>query len=177
MTDFIISSKREFLEIFRNTLCASFILPLVSHASTLELGGMAPTLDLPGIQGRINLADFKGKVIYLDFWASWCGPCRKSFPWMNDLQKKYADQGLVILGVNLDANPEDAHHFLQKIPANFRIAFDAPGDTPKRFGVQGMPTSVIINRDGKLVEKHTGFNDKTGREVEDKLIALFKKTP
>lgn len=144
MADFIISSKREFLEIFRNTLCASFILPLVSHASTLELGGMAPTLDLPGIQGRINLADFKGKVIYLDFWASWCGPCRKSFPWMNDLQKKYADQGLVILGVNLDANPEDAHHFLQKIPANFRIAFDAPGDTPSVLVCKACPPVSLL---------------------------------
>lgn len=177
MADSIIFSKRKFLGAFQKVLCVSLIIPLASRASTLELGGIAPALDLPSTQGRINLADFKGKVIYLDFWASWCGPCRKSFPWMNDLQKKYADQGLVILGVNLDANPQDAHTFLQKIPATFRIAFDAPGDTPKRFGVQGMPTSVIINRDGKLVEKHTGFNDKTGREVEEKLITLLKRMP
>lgn len=170
-------SKRDFLGACRHLLCASLAAPLWSHAQALEPGDAAPALDLPGTPGRVLLSSLKGKVVYLDFWASWCGPCRKSFPWMNELQRKYADQGLVVVGVNLDAKPEDAQAFLQRTPAEFRIAFDPQGETPRRFGVKGMPTSFLIQRNGQVAHKHTGFTDKTAREVEEHLVALLKKAP
>lgn len=170
-------SRRDFLGACRYLGGASLTLPLLSHAQGLEPGDAAPALDLPGAPGRVQLSNLKGKVVYLDFWASWCGPCRKSFPWMNELQRKYADQGLVVVGVNLDAKPDDAQAFLQRTPAEFRLAFDPQGESPRRFGVKGMPTSFIIHRNGQVAHKHTGFTDKTAREAEEHIVALLKKTP
>ena len=87
-----------------------------------------------------ELSSLRGKVVYLDFWASWCVPCRQSFPWMNELQKRYADRGLTIIGVNLDHERADAEKFLRKLSPGFQIRFDPDGDWARHFDVQGMPT-------------------------------------
>lgn len=103
-------------------------------------------------------AQHKGKVIYLDFWASWCTPCRKSFPWMNDMQAKYQQAGLVVVSVNLDSKRDNAIAFLQQTPADFHILYDEKGLLAKQFKLKGMPSSYLFNREGELVSAHTGFN-------------------
>jgi len=109
----------------------------------------------------------KGKSpILVDFWASWCGPCRQSFPWMNAIQEKYRSQGFEVIAVNLDANHEDAQKFLAATPAGFTVAFDSRGQTPRQYGVKGMPTSYLIGRDGKILSRHTGFNAADRDELE-----------
>ncbi|MDH5571403.1 MAG: TlpA family protein disulfide reductase [Gammaproteobacteria bacterium] len=125
-----------------------------------------PDFLLPTRSGMVSPADLKGKVIYLDFWASWCSPCRKSFPWLNQIQAQYRDQGLVVLGINLDRDRQLADRFLQLIPANFIIAFDPEGRSADSFAIRGMPSSFLIDRNGYLHSKHTGFRerDKNGRE-------------
>ena len=103
------------------------------------------------------LDEHRGEVIYLDFWASWCGPCRKSFPWMNKIEAEYKQQGFSVISVNLDANKALAIKFLNEMPASFTVIYDPKGKIAKHFKVQGMPSSMIIGRDGKIKSRHTGF--------------------
>jgi len=116
----------------------------------------------------------KGKVVYVDFWASWCVPCRKSFPWMNSMQEKYQEQGLVVLSINLDAQAKLAEQFLQQTPANFAIIYDAKGTLAKKFQLKGMPSSYLFDRQGKLISAHSGFNGKKMKiyqqEIEQALV-------
>ena len=124
-----------------------------------------------------DLQEFRGKVVVLDFWASWCVPCRRSFPWMNSMQEKYGDEGLVIIGVNLDAVDADAQAFLQETPAEFRIISDPQGVLAREHDVIAMPTSYIFDRDGNLVTRHLGFKVKRQEEYEALLVeTLNRKT-
>ena len=135
-----------------------------------EVGTVAASdFDLPGKQANVKLSSSKGKVVYLDFWASWCGPCKQSFPWMNQMQEKYQSRGLQVIAVNLDASNDDAQKFLAGTPAKFTVAFDAKGETPRQYGVKGMPTSYLINRDGKIVSQHMGFNAADRDALEQKI--------
>lgn len=138
----------------------------------------AAEFDLPGKQANVKLSASKGKLVYLDFWASWCGPCKQSFPWMNAMQEKYKTQGFEIIGVNLDSDTKDAQKFLASTPANFTVAFDDKGNTPKAYNVKGMPTSFLIDQDGKVIYQHTGFNaadrDKLEQKIKDSLKATTK---
>jgi thiol-disulfide isomerase/thioredoxin len=119
---------------------------------------------------------YAGKVVLLDFWASWCAPCRQSFPWMNGLQQEHEDEGLVIVAVNLDQDRELAEAFLAQRPARFRIEYDAPGNIAREFGVQAMPTSFLIDRQGRVRARHAGFRDKQREERERQIDQLLKET-
>ena len=105
----------------------------------------------------LNLSDYRGKVLVLDFWASWCVPCRRSFPWMNEMQQKYSGDGLVIIAVNLDKHASDAMSFLEVYPANFTIFYDNERQLAHEYKVQAMPSSFLIDRNGVVIESHLGF--------------------
>ncbi len=134
-----------------------FSLSAVSPAVAIEKGQPAPSITLKYAQQQNVLSDYKGSVVYLDFWASWCKPCRRSFPWMNDMHQKYANQGLKVVAINLDAEPDLIAQFLDKVPAKFPIAFDAEGTTAETYEVMGMPSSYLIDRNGVLRAIHQGF--------------------
>ncbi|WP_108127095.1 TlpA family protein disulfide reductase [Saccharospirillum mangrovi] len=119
-------------------------------------------LDLDG--QPVSLNDLRGQVVLLDFWASWCGPCRESFPWMNTVQQRFGDQGLVIVGVNLDQDPAAARDFLTKVPADFTILLDTQAQWPEAYGLFGMPSSYLIDRQGRIRASHIGFH---GNKVAD----------
>lgn len=110
--------------------------------------------------------DYAGKVVVLDFWASWCVPCRRSFPWLNAMHEKYSDNGLMIVGVNLDMERPEAERFLEEFPADFRIVFDEEMALARRFEVMAMPTSFVIGRDGDVIAEHLGFKVKKQDEYE-----------
>lgn len=112
----------------------------------------------------LDLSAYKGKVVYLDFWASWCNPCRQSFPWMNDLEATYGKEGLVVIAVNVDHDHGLAEDFLQDNSANFKVLFDPEGRIADQFDFHDMPTSYLIGRDGKIRYVHSGFYP--GREGE-----------
>ena len=105
----------------------------------------------------LDLSDYRGKVVIVDFWASWCVPCRQSFPWLNAMYDEYADDGLVILGVNTDVDAMEAQQFLEEIPAKFEIIRDPEGELARSFEVAAMPSSYVFARDGELDTRHLGF--------------------
>jgi thiol-disulfide isomerase/thioredoxin len=156
----------------RRALVALALGTLAPVAWALDAGASAPQLNLPGLKGAVDLANLKGKVVYLDFWASWCGPCKQSFPFMNELQSRYGAEGLEVVAVNLDARRSDADKFLAEVPAGFTLAFDATGDSARRFEVKSMPSSVLIGRDGKVVAAHKGFKAGDRKELEDRIAQL-----
>lgn len=135
----------------------------------IDPGNTAPEFELGGQHGPVKLSDFHGKLVYLDFWASWCDPCKRSFPWMNQLQTRFGPQGLQVLGVNLDRKRADADAFLAVVPANFAIGFDPGAAVARAYGLKGMPSSALIGRDGKVLLMHEGFNDTDKAELEHQI--------
>ena len=121
------------------------------------------------------LEDYTGKVVLLDFWASWCSPCLQSFPWMNELQQKHGKEGLVVLAVNLDQDRKLAEAFLGKTPAKFRVEYDSAGNVARQFEVQAMPTSLLIDRQGKVRIRHAGFKEKHRQQRERQIVQLLKE--
>jgi thiol-disulfide isomerase/thioredoxin len=141
-----------------------------------ETGKPAPDIVLQAANGSSQkLSELRGKVVFLDFWASWCIPCRESFPQMNTLQQRYGDRDLVIIAMNLDAKGTDANAFLARYPAQFRIAFDAEGGSAKLFGVKAMPTSFLIGRDGTLLYEHRGYRESQAVEAELQIQKALQK--
>jgi thiol-disulfide isomerase/thioredoxin len=137
--------------------------------------GPAPDFKLASAKGMVELNKLKGKVVYVDFWASWCTPCRKSFPWLNEMNKKYKDQGLEVIGINLDKSREPIDEFLAKTPAEFTIAYDPSGGAASGYKVMGMPSTYIIDRQGNIAYSHIGFREKDKEELEGKIKEFLSK--
>ncbi len=154
-------------------------LTLNINVFAVETGQAAPDCTLTSFNDaqRYNLSELRGKVVYVDFWASWCPSCAQSFPFLNELQRELGDQGLQVLGVNLDEKPEDTHAFLNKFPAQFSIAADAGGKCPRDFGVMGMPSSYLIDREGIVRHVHMGFRAGEAEELRSLLKGLLSDTP
>jgi len=123
---------------------------------------------------NLNLDQYAGKVVVVDFWASWCVPCRRSFPWMNEMHEKYAEAGLVIIAVNVDRERENADAFLAKYPASFQILYDPTAALAKEYEVQVMPTSFVIGRAGEIIEQHAGFKVKKQDDYEAVFLLALK---
>jgi cytochrome c biogenesis protein CcmG/thiol:disulfide interchange protein DsbE len=137
-------------------------LQALIFASLLSAGAAqaAPPLDIK---------DFRGRVVYLDFWASWCAPCRQSFPWMQAMEKAYQSRGLTVLAVNLDRDRADAERFLAQFHPSFDVRFDPQGTVAEHFKVQGMPTGLVVDRHGVVRFTHIGFRPVDESVYEDQL--------
>jgi thiol-disulfide isomerase/thioredoxin len=159
---------------FGKTLAAVAAALSIGVASAQEVGKAAPAFDLPSSGAQnVKLADLKGRVVYVDFWASWCAPCKQSFPWMNDMQAKYGAKGLTIIGVNVDKKREDADKFLSGTPAKFTVAYDTTGKVAESYQPKGMPTSFLIGADGVVRAIHVGFRDKDREDLEREIAAAL----
>jgi thiol-disulfide isomerase/thioredoxin len=126
------------------------------------------------IEDNTRLSDLKGKIVYLDFWASWCGPCRKSFPWLNKIYKQHNSQDFAMLSINLDTERHLADKFLKKYPADFSITYDPMGDLAREYEVTGMPSSYLIDHNGNIVATHVGFREKRISGYEQQIEHLLK---
>lgn len=144
----------------------------------LETNDTAPNCALTplGDTQRYQLNQFRGKVLYIDFWASWCGPCAKSFPFLNELNMRLKDRGLQIIGVNLDENPKDAQDFLATYPANFTVTADINEQCARDFGVKAMPSSYLIDRKGIIRHVHLGFRTGESKELQTWVEQLLAET-
>jgi thiol-disulfide isomerase/thioredoxin len=155
---------------------ALLAVPATAKAPKHAAGApVAPAFTLPGLKGDVSLGSLRGKAVLVDFWASWCGPCRQSFPWMNELQKRYGDKGLAIVAVNLDKDREFANTFLSEVPASFTVVFDPAGTTAERYKVKAMPTTVLVSADGHVLMTHTGFDPKHAPEFEAQIAEALPR--
>jgi cytochrome c biogenesis protein CcmG/thiol:disulfide interchange protein DsbE len=155
-------------------LVAALAAALSLPAFGLAVGDAAPPFALATAAGEtIGLERLRGNVVYVDFWASWCGPCKRSFPWMNALQRKYGAKGLAIVAVNVDKKRPDAERFLAQTPAEFTIVYDAAGATPAAWGVKGMPSSYLLDSAGRVVAVEQGFRDDGAAALDAQIGALL----
>ena len=148
-----------------------FLLILLVSPMQNSFAESAPNIPLNIANTHNTLSDFKGKLIYLDFWASWCIPCRNSFPFMNHMLSKYKDKGFQIIAVNLDKDIEQVSKFLKRYPAQFKISYDSTGNTAEKFNVRAMPTSFLIDRKGEIIATHSGFRQKDTAKIEQLILS------
>lgn len=144
--------------------------------SSSALAAKAPNFKLDGQQKQVELKKYRGQIVYVDFWASWCQPCRKSFTWMNKMQSLYGNEGFKVIAINLDEDRAKANQFLQKIPANFDIAFDPKGNTAAAYNVKAMPSSYLVDKDGNVVHANLGFRGNDEEKLEIKIRKLIKQS-
>lgn len=149
--------------------------------SAVETGQNIPACALSqlasasGKADKSTLSQYQGKVLYVDFWASWCGPCAKSFPFLNTLHERYKDQGLQIVAVNLDENIDDASAFLAKYPASFTVMTDSTKQCAKDFDVKAMPSSYIVDRKGVVHHIHLGFKSGEAEDIQKLVEKLLSE--
>jgi len=150
----------------------TMMIPVVCFAN-FKQGDNLPDLASFHLEGKLP-EKLEGQVILLDFWASWCGPCKSSFPAMEELSKKYVDQGLTIVAVSVDKNQENMQRFLKSAKVSFTVVRDAQQKLVAAADIHAMPTSFLIDRSGKIRFIHTGFNgDETTRQYLKEIEQLL----
>ena len=157
-----LSSSRRYFMAFLPALMASRHVT-AQNAPAVPPSSLAPAWGLPiwTAQGRaskdLTSRELLGQWVYLDFWASWCGPCKQSFPWMSQLQQQLRDQKLYVVAIGLDKQAEPMERFLKQFLGHVQVVWDPMAETAKRFEVQAMPSSYLINPAGQIVMRHRGF--------------------
>ena len=160
------------MKLLLSALAASVLI--ASAARALAPGDVPPAIDMPDLKGKkVDLASLKGKVVLVDFWASWCGPCKEEMPVLEALNEKFATQGLVIVGVSIDSSPKKMNKFLKGTPVSFRIVHDRKLVVANRYEPETMPTSYFIGRDGKVRYVHEGFDRADAAGIEERVKALL----
>jgi cytochrome c biogenesis protein CcmG/thiol:disulfide interchange protein DsbE len=149
---------------------------LMNVSSVRSATGPEPSETTAAIDSVLKQAlPLKDKVVYVDFWASWCMPCRHSFPWMRELAARYADKGLQIITVSLDKKHADAEKFLHETQSAFHVIYDSTGTLAKLFKVDAMPTSFLYGRDGRLHSRHRGFEQDKAGLLDSTINALIRE--
>ena len=139
-------------------------------------GAPAPPFALASSSGgEVSLAQYKGQVVMINFWASWCGPCRQEMPLLESIYKKYGRMGFTMLGVNVEPDSQAANAWLKQTPVSFPILYDKESKVSKLYDVAGMPSTVLIDRSGKLRMLHRGYKPGDENEYLDSIRALIRE--
>ncbi len=162
------------------TWCIALVV--VAFAATtahaLKPGDEPPPIRLSDQTGKeVDLEKLKGKVVVIDFWASWCGPCKQEIPVLEALHKKYESEGLVIVGVNIDNSEKKMRNFLKATPVTFRRVHDKKLQVASRYEPSTMPSSYFIGRDGKIRHVHEGFRKADAGKLEARIKDLLAESP
>ena len=163
----------------RQCILSVFLFFAVIPVYALDVGDSAQSVPLNLLENKASgkvttIGDYKGKLVYLDFWASWCGPCRQSLPILNEIRKEYAARGFEVVAVNVDEKLSDALKFLERYPVDYPILLDPKGTMPQLYVIEGMPTAYLIDENGTILYKHVGFKKKDRKKIEsllDKYLA------
>jgi thiol-disulfide isomerase/thioredoxin len=173
----LISSKiKSFLKPL--TIVCSLIFSLFSSSVfAVSVGDKAPDFNIPRLEtkGIISLKQYRGKVVYVDFWASWCGPCRQSLPALNSIRQEFRSKGFEVIAINLDEEREDAMEFLKEFPVAYPTARDTSGKVPEAYGLVGMPTAYLIDRKGNIQMVHEGFKKTDGAPLKAEIKKLLSQ--
>lgn len=152
---------------------ATIAIPLQA-ADRAMVNGSLPDVALTDGAGSVHrLSDYKGQVLLIDFWASWCIPCKASFPQLDALHKEFKDKGVTVLAVNLDEQRKAADLFLSTRPHTMPVVFDPAGSAAETFGLKGMPSSVIVDRKGIIRFIHMGYTEKTLAQYRVEIAQLL----
>ena len=123
----------------------------------------------------VEKQSLSGKVLYIDFWASWCVPCRKTFPFMNELEERFGSKGLEIIAINMDEDLDDAEQFLQRYPANFDIFTNENNQLAKELKLPGLPVAYIVDKKGQIRARHVGFKGHTKEKALKQIAHLLEE--
>ncbi|UJF21178.1 TlpA family protein disulfide reductase [Shewanella sp. OMA3-2] len=158
------------------SLLAALALLMSINAQALTVGDIAPDFTLKNMQGNnLNLAEQRGEIIVINFWASWCGPCRKEMPVLQKLQDKYQDLGVQVWGINVEQENQAGKDFLADLDLSFSIFFDQTNALSKSYQVEAMPTTVIIDRDGIVRFMFRGYKDGYEKKYADAIKKLIRE--
>ena len=139
-------------------------------------GAPAPQFTLSARSGRdVSLTQYHGQVVMINFWASWCGPCRQEMPLLESIYKKYNKLGFTLLGVNVEPDSQAADDWLKATPVTFPILYDKESKVSKLYEVAGMPSTVIIDRSGKMRVLHRGYKPGDENEYLDSIRSLIRE--
>ncbi|MGR8931517.1 MAG: TlpA disulfide reductase family protein [Gammaproteobacteria bacterium] len=156
-------------------------LPLLFllYVSTLKAAGpgeLPPECAALTIENqKLNISSYRNKVVYLDFWASWCPPCKQSFPILDKLHSELKDKGLEVIAINVDEDRNDALEFLEGSPVKFPIFYDGEGNCPSLYDVKAMPSSYIIDKHGVIKKVFLGFHEENETEIRSDILTLISE--
>ncbi len=150
-----------------------FLLILLASKTARSDYPIAPDFKLPTNNAPVQLSKLRGKIVYVDFWASWCRPCKTSFPWMINIKEKFKDLPFEIIAINLDKNKALADKFIRSQKVNFPIAYDPQAQVAETYNMEGMPSSYIIDAQGRLRIRYTGFWNKSKNKKEHAIKKLL----
>ena len=155
---------------------AVMLMLLCTQSWAVSLNEQAPDFHAKSTQGpNLRLAEYRGKVVLLNFWATWCGPCRQELPELNQLHDKLSGQGLVIMGMNIDNKTQDVFSFLKDVPVNFPVLLDPKQKVSQNYSVSGMPNTFILDRDGKVRHIHKGYQPGVIDQYEKEIRTLLNE--
>jgi thiol-disulfide isomerase/thioredoxin len=156
------------------TMAAAFLISTRDTAAAASTASAAPPVEWRLVDGSvIRLADSKGRVVLVDFWASWCPPCKDSFPALDAIQREYRDKGVNVIAVNVDERHKDAEAFLAAHPHQMLVVFDPHGESPRAFRVRGMPSSFVIDRQEQIRYMHQGYSQGIDAAYRQELNTLL----
>lgn len=157
-------------------LMLSLLMTGASYSSAATISGKAPNFTLKSISGKnLKLSEYRGQVVMINFWASWCAPCRQEMPLLEDLYKKYKGLGFTLLGINVEQDSSKAKTLLRNIKVSFPILFDNKNKVSKLYKVSAMPTTVIVDRDGNLRYLHKGYKPGYERDYQKQVRTLLRE--
>lgn len=168
--------NRNTMTLARRLGLAIVLLLAAASASAADKSTPAPDFTLKSSTGaNVKLSELRGQVVMINFWASWCGPCRQEMPLLDKLYHRYKGLGFTLLGVNVEPNSSDAQKLLKDIPVSFPILFDTSNKVTKLYGVAAMPSTAVVDRDGKVRFLHQGYVPGDEAEYEKQVRALLRE--
>jgi peroxiredoxin len=166
------------MRMIRSLIAAAFALLAIgtAAAATPVANASAPDFTLRGADGRnVRLDELRGQVVLVNFWATWCGPCREEMPRLDTLYQKYRKSGFVLLGVNVDDDPHTALATAAKLGVSFPVLLDTDKKVSKLYDLNTMPSTIVIDRDGKMRFLHRGYRAGTEGDYEQQIRGLLKE--